>query len=94
MKLKGNQIDNLLMKPNLSVLTGELQISANYVPTYMLFYEPDSIDKTPHKLKLWIKLENIQLHEILQINKDLKEISIWFTDLDGSRLKDFLSKWM
>lgn len=90
MKPKGNQKNNVYLTPNISILNGEKQICGDGVPTFFLFYEPDETDKTEQKIKLWMKLENIKLNEMVQINKELKEISIWFKDADVEKIKKFL----
>jgi len=89
-KEKGTQLNKIHIKPNISLLNGDTQLCANYIPSYFLFYEPHETDKTNQKIKLWMKFEHVNIQEIKQINKNLKEISIWFTDKDVEKIKEFL----
>ena len=91
-KLKGTQKNKVFLSPNFSLLNGDKQICANNIPTFFLFYEPDKEDKTRQKVKIWMKFENINLQEIEQTNKNLKEISIWFNDSDFEKIKNFIKE--
>lgn len=92
MKPKGNQLDKTFLSPSFSILNGNHQILGDDIPTWLLFYEPDKTDKTHEKVKLWLKLEDCNIQEIKQINRNLIEISIWFDDVDIVRIKSFFDR--
>lgn len=96
MKTKGNIKKTMKVTANgVSFLNGENCGRFGRVPIILLDYDAPE-DSHPfakgEKFALWIKLEDPEwktLNE--QLNKNLREFTIWFNEEDKKKLKDFLN---
>lgn len=93
-KDKGNvrKVDRI--KVDLTFMNGDTCSRFFKIPTYLIRYqEPDGSNDYTKKqtFKFWVKLENAQYKRLeKQLNKSLKEISMWLDPVDELKLKRFL----
>jgi hypothetical protein len=76
-------------------LNGEIQSKNTLVPIILIEYiPPDSAEEFAkgERFKMWIKLEDAQYKQIVsQLQKGLREISIWFTKENRDLFAKFLN---
>ena len=80
----------------IQLLNGDNCFRFSFVPIVLLDYTPPD-NAHPfakgERFKFWIKLEDSSYKQIQeQMNKDLKEISIWFDEDNKKKLLEFLKE--
>ena len=94
-KGKIKQVEHLVA--NVQVLDGHYASRFNGVPVVALEYDPPE-DAHPYvkareSMKFWLKLEAAAYKDIQeQVNKNLKEMSIWFDKTNREKLAKMLHK--
>lgn len=93
-KGKGNQKHSAVIRVDMTFLNGKNCIRINDIPCVLLEYEEpkEATDYAKNQtFKFWFKLEDAQYSKVVeQLNKNLKEQSVWLDKTNLEKLKRFL----
>ena len=83
-----------IVSKGIQILNGKQCYRYNFVPIILIDYENENGHSFARgqRFALWIKLEDAQYKQIvMQLNKNLKELTLWFTKEQRDELAKFLN---